>query len=732
LLPDGNLIVLPVVCASLSIPIFSKIFDKSGIIIDAAKKILNEPKFAEKLGQAGGFVSLVGVGIEIYNDIKESLKTEEEKAFGALLKITFESANETLDRFKEIQIEKPNRRLNRTIMGSLLDAFGKTSEWNSYLQEHPSVREFRKIISTYLKEKGVDSNKINEFILNFNLRIEAKASKNEAFRKFYDWWTLEEQYNELKEYLEYVKNKMYYLKGIDIKPLYEYYVWNKAVVATVDTWDWNDKQFYDLERYRTEIKDIRKIIKEFLQSGSNKWYLVVGAPFGIGKTSMVRMIASLYASSYLNRAEDEEREIAILNKESDKQYFVPILVFLKAGLNNVYQSSDLDDVLSDIAPYEANYNTQQTAKRPLLLILDGLDEYRDSVEDLIKNTIFDKIHKKYRKNMKVIITTRLEAGFPDELKITGNIDEERNTYVRLLPFTTKQADEFFRNYNAPLTYDTAQKLGLHEEEITKPLFAWMISLMYTDPELKIEFGKDWSSSMMKSLIYMLFFHYLITGRYRTRLNPDEWSRIYVDEKRALRRIAVLKQIYGNELTEDTVKKVLHIRMLSNKNKDSDDGGLTDTFDIEPIISSYFYLANKTKGKIIDFMHSSFKEYLLAEYYIESLLNDKIQNIGIPSEVTIQFLEGLVKILNSEDRDVKRFVQGDKINEVNLLNSMDYNEGLEKARLKLSELTLKYLNEDRIILFKFSDLTMESEANEDVNKKDGDRINTYENHLQRAT
>ena len=82
---------------ALSIPILNKIFDKSSTIIDAAKKILNEPELSKKLEQAGGFVSLVGVGIELYNTIKESLKTEEEKAFGALLKIAFESANETLD-----------------------------------------------------------------------------------------------------------------------------------------------------------------------------------------------------------------------------------------------------------------------------------------------------------------------------------------------------------------------------------------------------------------------------------------------------------------------------------------------------------------------------------------------------------------------------------------------------------------------------------------------------------
>ena len=34
---------------------------------------------------------------------------------------------------------------------------------------------------------------------------------------------IEKRYSILKKYLEYVKNNMYYLKGLDKKPLYEYY-----------------------------------------------------------------------------------------------------------------------------------------------------------------------------------------------------------------------------------------------------------------------------------------------------------------------------------------------------------------------------------------------------------------------------------------------------------------------------------------------------------------------------
>ena len=40
-----------------------KFFDRSSDIIDAAKNIVNQQEFAEKLDRAGGFIALVGIGI---------------------------------------------------------------------------------------------------------------------------------------------------------------------------------------------------------------------------------------------------------------------------------------------------------------------------------------------------------------------------------------------------------------------------------------------------------------------------------------------------------------------------------------------------------------------------------------------------------------------------------------------------------------------------------------------
>jgi uncharacterized protein YjbI with pentapeptide repeats len=632
----------------LAIPILGKVFDKSGDIIDAVKKLINEPEFSEKLDRAGGFIALLGIGITIYDDIKNSLKTDEQKAFGALLKIAFESASETLVEanrkyFKGAELEGFGKDFKKGIMESLLDSFRETSDWNSYLPEHPTIREFRRIMIGYLKERGVDSETINDFVLRLNLRIEEKAGSNEEFKKFYMWWTLEEQYSALKKYLEYVKNKMYYLKGLDKKPLYEYYVWHKAIVADTDTWNWDEEEFDKDAHYRNKIQDIRQIIREFLLSRKENWYLVIAAPFGSGKTSMVRMISSVYASSYLNRTQEvegnegdeQEKKIAILDGHS---YFIPILVFLKGGLNNVYWRNNLDDVLFDITHSSFSSSSpegnREAQERPILLILDGLDEYEEKVQDLIDITLKEQ-HRKYR-NMKIIITTRLKAGFPGLLHIADSYVDpstDSNTYVRLLSFTEDQVNQFFKKTNTPLSYQRVSQFGLHHEEITKPLFAWMLSLLHTDPEYKIDFPKNWSSRETKSFIYMLFFHYVIEGKSKQTLQTDRWKGSYISEKKMLRQIAALKQLGRGDLNLEEIKRLAKVDRVNA--------------DLEPILTSYFYLRTGNQGgRVIEFVHETFKEYLLAEYYIESLLEDRTYrlSIGTPSWETIEFLYGLLELL----------------------------------------------------------------------------------------
>ena len=55
--------------------------------------------------------------------------------------------------------------------------------------------------------------------------------------------------------------------------------------------DWNTEDTKLENGDGNKILDAYDIVQEFLNSGPNDPYLIIGAPFGIGKSSLVRKIA---------------------------------------------------------------------------------------------------------------------------------------------------------------------------------------------------------------------------------------------------------------------------------------------------------------------------------------------------------------------------------------------------------------------------------------------------------
>jgi uncharacterized protein YjbI with pentapeptide repeats len=680
----------------------SDIFSISKGVIDAIQKTISDnEQISGKIDKAGGLIALVGVGIDLYKEIKENLKTPEEKAFGSLLNVTFGSTHRLLDEIKSKFLKDEHLKLTtknnrKELMTRLLNSFTKASEWNCYLPDHPAIDNFRSEIVYQLRSLGCNYEVLNYFIMKFNVNLEYDAEKDKKIKVFYDWWTKEDKYKVLHEYLEFVKTQKYFVKGLDQRPLYEYYIEQNAIPRGPNTWNLEDEGL--CQNNKREIQDI---VHDFLEK-DKRWYIVIGAPFGIGKTSVVRMLASNYATGYLYSKRD-----AITSTNSG---YIPIPVFLKDGLNNVYNQNNLNYVLEEIvAP------NPQACKRKILLILDGLDEYPypTDIGKLMNDILRDKYRIRYT-NMKVIITTRLKAGLHEELKI----NDHNNEYVRLLPFTREQIDRFFENY---FTYEQAQELfqkyhverlsynyilkdlGLEDgsnipnEEISKPLFTWMLSLIYTDPEVKLEFNKQWSRNMRRSLIYMFFIHHVIKGKYKDE--GKRWLESYFLEKKALREIAVLKQIYGKDLTLD------HVENRLNKF----DSKIDVSDNLEPILTSYFHFPYMNTGRSIDFVHETFKEYLVAEFYIESLLKDKAYrlNIGTPTKETTAFLEGLIELMDSKNKDtVAKFIESDKNNQISLLNSFNYNKGTQFAKDHLLNCTLSSINNESIVFLNFNTDTKE--------------------------
>ncbi len=118
--------------------------------------------------------------------------------------------------------------------------------------------------------------------------------------------------------------------------------------------------------------------------------MVIGAPFGIGKTSLAIYLAYKIASRYLEEADNEHN-------------YIPIYVPLKGKLAVIDKDQNsLDDKLKSIV------GEGEAKKRKILLICDGLDEYGEDVGKL--RDILGKKHSEIL-NMKVLITTRLQQDY---------------------------------------------------------------------------------------------------------------------------------------------------------------------------------------------------------------------------------------------------------------------------------------------------------------------------------
>ena len=120
----------------------------------------------------------------------------------------------------------------------------------------------------------------------------------------------------------------------------------------------------------------------------------------------------------------------IINREEIllNDTWIPIYISLKHKLVSDYRSVDFRlDLKEVIQPEQEN----------VLLVCDGLDEYSDpeGIESLKEKLLNIKSEITSIAKLKIIFTTRPEAGFPEELGI--------KKYVRLLSFSPGPSNRFF-------------------------------------------------------------------------------------------------------------------------------------------------------------------------------------------------------------------------------------------------------------------------------------------------
>ena len=723
--------------------------------------------------ELNGLIGLVATGLTIYDKWQKSKQTFEEKAFDSLIKKVFVTAEELLkeirteflnntnhsyynkdddDRVdkknyhlvKEIKIDYLNRDKKAKLLADLLSSFEVNNDTHSIEELHsildmPAIDSFKSLIMRHLQENY--NNYENRIILdyfdkNFKPTLEFIIREDKDLRNFRELIKAREKHTELEKYLKFVieeyqrdfadSEKDYRDnsdKDIDFKfvssqsTTYQkphYISDRKAIELSIGKWDISEKEIEI--KYSSDIDNVDFLIKDFIENESKKYthYLVIGASFGIGKTSLIKRIAATYAKRCNAR-----------NSE-----YVPIIVYLKNGLDKVYHQMTLEQILEIIVPLSNSQTSTEKYERKILLIVDGMDEYRgnEGIINLIlkyKKNIFEKY-----KNIKVILTTRLIAGLPDELRNPLN-----ESYIRLLPFEESQVNEYLRYNKVEITYSLLREMGLGEE-IRKPLLLMMLCKIM--PKIKddlkqIQTNDSLPRNTLKSIIYLNFFHYIIEGKYyKSDLKDYERKALkekYIYEKKIVKMIALLKQLHKIPLTEDMIEKELESVLFDDsfiQKKDnifpslSPSGSNTNLISpiiskLEPILTAYFRLSSSEGKNIIEFLHESYKEYLMAENYIEGLLSNDWKklnylNAGLPSEATIQFLQGLLNMFKSKDENLINHILNKKDsehgdfniydNKINLLYSFGLKDikSIDLARQKIIENAIACINYEGIILF----------------------------------
>ncbi len=180
------------------------------------------------------------------------------------------------------------------------------------------------------------------------------------------------------------------------------------------------------------------------------------------------------------------------------------------------------------------------------------------------------------------------------------------------------------------------------DDLSKPLLVYMILQLFQAGVFDVKkIKKEDKKQLTRTELYLYFLNNLSTNVKRrsiVRLDPKK-RQIF---RYFLRKFAAKRQL--NELNPTKTEKGINIEDFQN-NLNSTDEKLYQEIEKENFhLISHFGV----KGNYLEFIHLSFREYLVAEYLLEVLLlntkdlSNKFQlHIGYVSDETINFFNGLV-------------------------------------------------------------------------------------------
>ncbi len=452
------------------------------------------------------------------------------------------------------------------------------------------------------------------------------------------------QIEELKieDKIDWLKNKQLKLVKILDSPKYN----NRDLIERkVKFWLFSEKQF-------EKNKDQEWTWKSFLNGKQQE--IVIAASSGMGKSYLVKNKIKSTLETYSDKKDHFPIFLQVKNKSDGIESLLLELLQIKEKEGYTLQS------------YISTYFSGITK---IVLFVDGMNKF--SQEKIIEEKFnLKSILESPSFKLKIVYTTTRENNLDGRLGIDTFVEpclySEKNVYntIKNIQVSLKQDPP---SENSKEIFEKLKKI-MKENIFCNPFYCELIARNYHEKILTI-LKQDEFSKIIETII--LFYNSPKTNR------------------SLLRKIAALMKIdedmEGTEMIKELV--VMHVRLgestTSNIKEDYDDfekwkKNLLKNHDLKPTLDDWIkhvkveFSKNRKFSKKFEkdwkeqvdkikhplqieidqwkkeiLKNDILVEYLLAEYFLESLALGRIErlNLGMPSLRTINFLKGLLMMLN---------------------------------------------------------------------------------------
>ena len=558
--------------------------DKQDSITNAIQKIKETPDIDPAIQTALNDVPVIGSFLyQWYTNAKKEKNTD---IIDELVLLLEEFQIHGKSYFSNISKDILSRKSNALTSFSLLNFLPYNSlieiktklELNTYFSKNENSINQKKILKKINKILNEKQNPKQQFSID-NISLEKLDSQGK-----------------IQNYLKTISEQFDFEKDFNGKTIQSYFIFPNMVKAELSTF---------LEPDENIVRTTSKFnINEFLKSKQR--FLLVAGSFGVGKTTFLKYLTSKFAKKCLENLDD--------------QVYFPIFISLKYGLSSLKRQFHNDSLIS---------STQK-----IILILDGLDEYGESKNDLMKY-INELTH--VSPNLKVIISSTLNPGIIETIPLKD--------YVRILPFTIEQTKKFFRNYGSKISYDRIWDYGFLIKDTNKPLFCIMLINAFGQNISGLDYSNRISSKTQKYLIYSQIIQNLIKNF--TKQYNEKHYNFLLNTKTLLQKLAAIRQIHG-KLSDNIIQNESKNFELSKSEKEI----FTILRNRDILVIEKFDQGQNT----IEFAFPSFYDYALAEYYLKCIIENQMTslNLGVCSNDTLDFLYGLLDIFSYQSDFLKPY------------------------------------------------------------------------------